>query len=756
MMTTAAWAGPPAVRELRPWGAQRGQSVTVTVVGDALAPGAEVFSGVQGKLEEQPGGNAGQLVFKLDVPPDAAVGVYPIRLRTPGGLSNELLFSIGDLPEVAETEPNDTMPAPTLAGAANSPTSGTATLPALALAATVNGTAGGTDQDVFRIAGKKGQRLVAEVEAQRIGSMLDPALHLVNAAGRELALADDTAGLGVDCRLDLTLPDDGDYFLIVHDTKYSAASPNHYRLKAGSFVYADAMFPLGWQRGRELDVSLAGGTFAAPVTRKVTPTAVAGANRAFVPLATDSVVGLLPTRLAIGDAPELLEPDAADDRWFRDAAVMNGRIAKPGEVDRYKFPVQPGQTWIFEVDAASLGSPLDALISVLGPQGNQLASADDGNGLDPRVQFQAPGGIDHVVLAVEDLHRRGAANFGYRLKARPVRSEFTLQVASPVINIPRTGVAVVQVNVTRSAYNGPIQLVIPDSVDGVTAEDGLVPEGANTGTLLLSAAADAPLRALDLQVAGQGGPAAKPLRRPASAAGRSPFAMAESFAARVPAAITEAPPVVFTVAERSIRIVHGHNRSLRIAAQRGPAATEPIAVNGVGLPPGVVGGTAGTIAKEANELVFNLQCSPENPVVAPFTMQLTATTTVAGRQETIQLAPVRVEIGRPFALEVLSQTTTIAPGGKAMIKAVVRRESPFDGAVKVGPAGGLPQGVSLASVEVPKGESLALVELAVADNAAPAEFDLAVRASTDMEGRKRDKDYVIPDTPVRVKIGPRP
>ncbi len=76
------------------------------------------------------------------------------------------------------------------------------------------------------------------------------------------------------------------------------------------------------------------------------------------------------------------------------------------------------------------------------------------------------------------------------------------------MNIPRTGVAVVQVNVTRSGYNGPIQLVIPDSLDGVTAEDGLVADGANSGTLLLSASSDAPLRAFDLEIAGQGGAAA--------------------------------------------------------------------------------------------------------------------------------------------------------------------------------------------------------------------------------------------------------
>ena len=92
---------------------------------------------------------------------------------------------------------------------------------------------------------------------------------------------------------------------------------------------------------------------------------------------------------------------------------------------------------------------------------------------------------------------------------------------------------------------------------------------------------------------------------------------------------------------------------------------------------------------------------------------------------------------------------------KVRLSAIVRREAPFDGAVKVGPAGSLPQHVTLTSVDVPKGDSLALLELTVGDMAVPAEFDVPIRVSTDMEGRKRDNLYYIPDTPVKVNVTPK-
>src|SRR5207302_1227397 len=55
-----------------------------------------------------PGTDAASWTLKLTVAPETALGVYPIRVRTDDGLSNPILFSVGQLPQVAEAEDNST------------------------------------------------------------------------------------------------------------------------------------------------------------------------------------------------------------------------------------------------------------------------------------------------------------------------------------------------------------------------------------------------------------------------------------------------------------------------------------------------------------------------------------------------------------------------------------------------------------------------------------------------------------------------
>ena len=104
-----------------------------------------------------------------------------------------------------------------------------------------------------------------EVEARRLGSAIDPVLRIVDAAGKQIARSDDAPALGVDSRLDVTFPRDGDYYAVVHDARFSQQSQNFYRLKVGNFAYADGIFPLGWKRGEKVDVELFGGSFSVPV-----------------------------------------------------------------------------------------------------------------------------------------------------------------------------------------------------------------------------------------------------------------------------------------------------------------------------------------------------------------------------------------------------------------------------------------------------------------------------------------------------------
>ncbi len=45
-----------------------------------------------------------KLPFLIELKADAAIGTYPIRVQTPEGISNVLLFTVGAFPEVTEGE----------------------------------------------------------------------------------------------------------------------------------------------------------------------------------------------------------------------------------------------------------------------------------------------------------------------------------------------------------------------------------------------------------------------------------------------------------------------------------------------------------------------------------------------------------------------------------------------------------------------------------------------------------------------------
>jgi hypothetical protein len=86
------------------------------------------------------------------------------------------------------------------------------------------------DVDVFKIAGKKGETWVFEVEAQRRGSVLDPMISLYDKDSHILAAADDSAA-SRDPVLRVTLPTDGSYFLTLIDAHNSGGATHVYLLR---------------------------------------------------------------------------------------------------------------------------------------------------------------------------------------------------------------------------------------------------------------------------------------------------------------------------------------------------------------------------------------------------------------------------------------------------------------------------------------------------------------------------------------------
>jgi hypothetical protein len=132
-------------------------------------------------------------------------------------------FAVDTLPECLEQEPNDSPPAPQ----------------PVALPAIVNGRIDSPgDGDVFRIDGRAGQQLVAEVTARRLASPLDSVLELTDAVGKRLAFNDDHEDRAdalrthhADSLIHVTLPADGTYFLRLGDAQQEGGSQYAYRLR---------------------------------------------------------------------------------------------------------------------------------------------------------------------------------------------------------------------------------------------------------------------------------------------------------------------------------------------------------------------------------------------------------------------------------------------------------------------------------------------------------------------------------------------
>src|SRR5262249_44775202 len=76
--------------------------------------------------------------------------------------------------------------------------------------------------------------------------------------------------------------------------------------------------------------------------------------------------------------------------------------------------LRKGQTITADVNAARIGSPLDARLEVLDARGQSLADNDDAQGTDPRVRFTAPADGRYLVR-ITDVNSRGGQAFVYRL-----------------------------------------------------------------------------------------------------------------------------------------------------------------------------------------------------------------------------------------------------------------------------------------------------------------------------------------------------
>jgi hypothetical protein len=491
MVTLRTEAAPPQMTKIAMPTLQSGASTTLVIEGTDLVPNPRILLPVpivSQTVKEGAAANKLQIEVKLaaDVPP----GVYQMRLANDKGISGPIGIEIDDLPQ----QPFGPQVGP--------------------LPVVLQGALGGSATLSTALVGKKGQRLVVEAEARRIGSAIDPVLKLLDPRRVQIAGARPSNALAGDARLTMVLPADGTYALELHDLQYKAGTPSRFRLRIGDLQYADLPFPLAGQRGGKASFQLIG-SLAETTRVEADLTAVPGGSFVRLPR-VPGVSGLSPYIL-VSDIPEVVKVEQPPDK-LQEVTVpvgINGRLGKPKEEDRYRVSVQPGAKLRFDVLAERAGSALDGVLILRNEAGAQLARSDDQPGtLDPGLEYTVPQGVSALVAAVSDVNGRGGPQYVYRLAITALGApDFSLALLDDRPHVPRNGAALVRVRATRTNYNGAIKLTLAGVPEGVVVTGDEIPAGATDTLLSFSAAEETKLSQAVLQVVGEGTDGNVALRR---------------------------------------------------------------------------------------------------------------------------------------------------------------------------------------------------------------------------------------------------
>jgi hypothetical protein len=180
--------------------------------------------------------------FKVTIGADVPPGFYDARLVTKHGVSNPRTFVVGNLTEVMEKEPNNDLPE----------------AQRIEINSTVNGNlTNPTDVDYYVFTGKKNQRVVFSCLTSSIDSRMHPEFEVFDAKGKPLGTSHTYHNS--DALTDVTLPDDGDYYVRLYEFTHTQGTAEHfYRLSITTAPWIDAIYPAVIEPGKTVQATVYG------------------------------------------------------------------------------------------------------------------------------------------------------------------------------------------------------------------------------------------------------------------------------------------------------------------------------------------------------------------------------------------------------------------------------------------------------------------------------------------------------------------
>jgi hypothetical protein len=449
--------------------------------------------------------------FHVTVPDDQPTGVYEMRVATRQAVSSITHLLVTDYAVVEETKEGNNTPE---------------FAQSVPLPSAICGVCErDEDVDCFKFSGVGGQRITAQVYAQRVTECIhimvvkhpvyhmNPVLTVIGPSGQIVAENDNF--YGGDSFLHCELPEDGEYTVKIRDVRYAGNEKFTYCVELSDRPYLKAMFPMAVQQGTSAEAQPVGyGLDGAPPMTVMatddqvgcwTPVRYEAAN------GTTNEVPLLTSphrQYAIGEGGD----SPASATAIELPCGVSGRVTTPDGAQYFAFDARKDRYYVFEVEAHRHGLPLDGLIEIFNADGKLLAEADDSPGSphawsyaakDSRLRFRAPAD-GRYYASVRDLNGGGGEHYVYYLRAELDGPDFELfgeyyyaMLAPGTRMLWFAGIK------RLNGFDGPVEIGIEGLPGGVTLTPATIPTGMNHCALILSADKDAKIDAGLVRVFGK-------------------------------------------------------------------------------------------------------------------------------------------------------------------------------------------------------------------------------------------------------------
>jgi hypothetical protein len=337
--------------------------------------------------------------FKISVASDVPLGNHDARVINKWGVSNSRVFQVGDLTEVAEVEPNndiDTAPNKPQRVEINSTINATFSQP--------------SDVDYYVFKATKGQRVVVSALSSAVDSRAQPAIEIFDIKGRQLG--ENVFYNGDDAVIDVTAPEDGDYYVRVYQFTHvfrpgiqggmpAGTSDQFYRLSISTTPWIDAIVPNVIEPGKTVTATIWGrnlpggkldpnarldGVVLEKATLNITaPADGAGKMRfsgrvlpsggmldGFEVRVKNAAGSSNPYLVGLARAPVVIETGDNDTPEKAQAipapCEVAGVVEKRNDSDWYKFTAKKGEVWLIDVTSNALGAPTFMTFTLRNPR----------------------------------------------------------------------------------------------------------------------------------------------------------------------------------------------------------------------------------------------------------------------------------------------------------------------------------------------------------------------------------------------------